>query len=59
MLADIVIDNSLATNGITKHEDVAVGYLNTEIDSNLPIDSQITQFSVKSSDFSMTKHSEK
>ena len=61
LLADIVIDNSLATNGITKHEDVAVGYLNTEIDSNFTIgdSTNYTVFSQKFTNFSMTKHSEK
>jgi len=34
LLAEIIIDKSQATNGITTHEDVAVGYLNMEIDTN-------------------------
>jgi len=61
LLADIVIDDSLATNGITKHEDVAVGYLSTEIDSNFTIGSSTnyTVFNQKFTNFSMTKHSEK
>tara|TARA_B100000900_G_scaffold138604_1_gene117507 strand:- start:21 stop:647 length:627 start_codon:yes stop_codon:yes gene_type:complete len=61
LLANIVIDDTLATNGITKHEDVAVGYLSTEIDSNFTIGESTnhTVFSQKLTNFSMTKYSEK
>ena len=38
LLAEVNIDKSQATNGITTHEDVAVGYLNMEIDTNLTIE---------------------
>jgi len=41
LLADKTIDKSLATNGITKHEDVPRGYVNIEILENHSINQEL------------------
>ena len=58
LLADIIIDKSQATNGITTHEDVAVGYLNMEIDTNLSIEevTSETNFNMRFTNISMTRN---
>ena len=58
LLADIIIDKSQATNGITTHEDVAVGYLNMEIDTNFSTDdiTSETNFNSRFTNFSMTRN---
>ena len=57
LLAEIIIDKSQATNGITTHEDVAVGYLNMEIDTNLSIEevTSETNFNMRFTNISMTR----
>ena len=58
LLADIIIDKSQATNGITTHEDVAIGYLNMEIDTNFSTDdiTSETNFNSRFTNFSMTRN---
>ena len=58
LLAEIIIDKSQATNGITTHEDVAVGYLNMEIDTNFSTDdiTSETNFNSRFTNFSMTRN---
>ena len=58
LLADIIIDKSQATNGITTHEDVAVGYLNMEIDTNFSTDdiTSETNFNSRFTNISMTRN---
>ncbi|MDC0059220.1 hypothetical protein OAJ37_01415 [Euryarchaeota archaeon] len=58
LLADIIIDKSQATNGIATHEDVAVGYLNMEIDTNFSTDdiTSETNFNLRFTNFSMTRN---
>ena len=58
LLAEIIIDKSQATNGITTHEDVAVGYLNMEIDTNLTIEevTSETNFNMRFTNISMTRN---
>ena len=57
LLAEVIIDKSQATNGITTHEDVAVGYLNMEIDTNLSIEevTSETNFNMRFTNVSMTR----
>ena len=57
LLAEVIIDKSQATNGITIHEDVAVGYLNMEIDTNLSIGevTSETNFNMRFTNISMTR----
>ncbi len=57
LLAEVIIDESQATNGITTHEDVAVGYLNMEIDTNLSIGevTSETNFNMRFTNISMTR----
>lgn len=57
LLAEVIIDKSQATNGITTHEDVAVGYLNMEIDTNLSIEevTSETNFNMRFTNISMTR----
>ena len=58
LLAEVHIDKSQATNGITTHEDVAVGYLNMDIDTNLSsgeITSE-TNFNTRFTNISMTRN---
>ena len=57
LLAEVIIDKSQATNGITTHEDVAVGYLNMEIDTNLSIGevTSETNFNMRFTNISMTR----
>ena len=57
LLAEVIIDKSQATNGITIHEDVAVGYLNMEIDTNLSIEevTSETNFNMRFTNISMTR----
>ena len=58
LLADIIIDKSQATNGITTHEDVAIGYLNMEIDTNFSTDdiTSETNFNSRFTNISMTRN---
>ena len=58
LLAEIIIDKSQATNGITTHEDVAVGYLNMEIDTNFSTDdiTSETNFNSRFTNISMTRN---
>ena len=58
LLAEVIIDKSQATNGITTHEDVAVGYLNMEIDTNLSIGevTSETNFNMRFINISMTRN---
>ena len=58
LLAEVNIDKSQATNGITTHEDVAVGYLNMEIDTNLTIEevTSETNFNMRFTNISMTRN---
>ena len=58
LLAEVNIDKSQATNGITTHEDVAVGYLNMEIDTNLSIEevTSETNFNMRFTNISMTRN---
>ena len=58
LLAEVIIDKSQATNGITTHEDVAVGYLNMEIDTNLTIEevTSETNFNTRFTNISMTRN---
>ena len=58
LLAEIIIDKSQATNGITTHEDVAIGYLNMEIDTNFSTDdiTSETNFNSRFTNFSMTRN---
>ena len=58
LLAEVNIDKSQATNGITTHEDVAVGYLNMEIDTNLTIEevTSETNFNLRFTNISMTRN---
>ena len=37
LVAQVSLEKSLATNGITTHEDVSVGYVNMKIDENLSV----------------------
>ena len=57
LLSEVNIDKSQATNGITTHEDVAVGYLNMEIDTNLSIEevTSETNFNMRFTNISMTR----
>ena len=57
LLAEVNIDKSQATNGITTHEDVAVGYMNMEIDTNLTIEevTSETNFNMRFTNISMTR----
>ena len=58
LLAEVIVDKSQATNGITTHEDVAVGYLNMDIDTNLSsgeITSE-TNFNTRFTNISMTRN---
>ena len=57
LLAEVIVDKSQATNGITTHEDVAVGYLNMEIDTNLSIEevTSETNFNMRFTNISMTR----
>ena len=57
LLAEVNIDKFQATNGITTHEDVAVGYLNMEIDTNLSIEevTSETNFNMRFTNISMTR----
>ena len=58
LLAEVIIDKSQATNGITTHEDVAVGYMNMEIDTNLTIEevTSETNFNMRFTNISMTRN---
>ena len=58
LLAEVNIDKSQATNGITTHEDVAVGYMNMEIDTNLTIEevTSETNFNMRFTNISMTRN---
>jgi hypothetical protein len=58
LLAEIIIDKSQATNGITTHEDVAIGYLNMEIDTNFSTDdiTSETNFNSRFTNISMTRN---
>ena len=58
LLAEVNIDKSQATNGITTHEDVAVGYLNMEIDTNLSIEefTSETNFNIRFTNILMTRN---
>ena len=58
LLAEVIIDKSQATNGITTHKDVAVGYLNMEIDTNLSIEevTSETNFNMRFTNISMTRN---
>ena len=60
LLAEINIDKSQATNGILTHEDVAVGYLNMEIDTNFSIDdiTSETNFNSRFTNISMTRNTD-
>ena len=60
LLAEIIIDKSQATNGITTHEDVAVGYLNMEIDTNFSTDdiTSETNFNSRFTNISMTRNTD-
>jgi hypothetical protein len=60
LLAEMNIDKSQATNGITNHEDVSIGYLNMEVDTNLSV-GEVTSETIFNSRFtnvSMTKNNE-
>ena len=58
LLAEIIIDKSQATNGIITHEDVAIGYLNMEIDTNFSTDdiTSETNFNSRFTNISMTRN---
>ena len=58
LLAEVNIDKSQATNGITTHEDVAVGYMNMEIDTSLTIEevTSETNFNMRFTNISMTRN---
>ena len=58
LLAEVIIDKSQATNGIITHKDVAVGYLNMEIDTNLSIGevTSETNFNMRFTNISMTRN---
>ena len=58
LLAEIIIDKSLAINGITTHEDVAIGYLNMEINTNFSTDDMTseTNFNSRFTNISMTRN---
>ena len=58
LLAEIIIDKSQATNGITTHEDVPIGYLNMEIDTNFSTDdiTSETNFNSRFTNISMTRN---
>ena len=60
LLAEINIDKSQATNGILTHEDVAVGYLNMEIDTNFSTDdiTSETNFNSRFTNISMTRNTD-
>jgi hypothetical protein len=60
LLADKTIDKSLATNGITKHEDVTRGYVNIEILENQSINEELlgTNFNSGFSNVSITRTSD-
>ena len=57
LLAEFNLDKSQAINGITTHEDVAVGYLNMEIDTNLSKEevTSETNFNMRFTNISMTR----
>ena len=59
LLADKTIDSTLATNGITLHEDVTRGYINIDFNDDQSSDSPISQpnFNSGFSNFSMVKNS--
>ena len=58
LLAEIIIDKSQAINGITTHEDVAIGYLNMEINTNFSTDDMTseTNFNSRFTNISMTRN---
>jgi hypothetical protein len=58
LLYEIIIDKSQAINGITTHEDVAIGYLNMEINTNFSIDDMTseTNFNSRFTNISMTRN---
>lgn len=58
LLAEINIDKSQATNGITTHEDVAIAYMNMDIDTNLIKDDTYseTNFNSQFTNISMTRN---
>jgi hypothetical protein len=58
LLSEIIIDKSQAINGITTHEDVAIGYLNMEINTNFSIDDMTseTNFNSRFTNISMTRN---
>ena len=60
LLAEITVDKSQATNGITNHEDVSIGYLNMEIDTNLSLGEVTSEtiFNSRFNNISMMKNSE-
>ena len=60
LLAEMNIDKSQATNGITNHEDVSIGYVNMEIDTNLSVGEVTSEtiFNSRFSNVSMTKNNE-
>ena len=59
LLADMIIDESLATNGITHHQDVTRGYLNIDFQENQSTDLVISDSNFNSgfSNISMVKDS--
>ncbi len=59
LLADKTIDSTLATNGITLHEDVTRGYINIDFNDDQSSDSPISQpnFNSGFSNISMVKNS--
>jgi hypothetical protein len=58
LLSEIIIDKSQAINGITTHEDVAIGYLNMEINTNFSTDDMTseTNFNSRFTNISMTRN---
>ena len=58
LLSEIIIDKSQAINGITTHEDVAIGYLNMEINTNFSIYDMTseTNFNSRFTNISMTRN---
>ena len=60
LLAEMNIDKSQATNGITNHEDVSIGYLNMEVDTNLSVGDVTSEtiFNSRFTNVSMTKNNE-
>ena len=60
LLAEMNIDKSQATNGITNHEDVSIGYVNMNLEMNFSVGdvSSETNFNTRFSNISMTRINE-